>query len=54
MLSVSACWQTESGHDYLPPEEMFPQRVLRDTTGVSVIKMNPYKKLDRHLSVQFF
>ncbi|MGM0302627.1 glucose-6-phosphate isomerase, archaeal [Enterococcus sp. AZ048] len=28
-LSVSACWQTESGHDYAPPEEMFPQRVLR-------------------------
>ncbi len=40
MLSVSACWQTESGHDYLPPEEMFPQRVLRDTTGVPIIKMN--------------
>lgn len=41
MLSVLACWQTESGHDYLPPEEMFPQRVLRDTTGVPIIKMNP-------------
>ncbi|MGM0113218.1 glucose-6-phosphate isomerase family protein [Enterococcus sp. DIV0187] len=40
LLSVSACWQTESGHDYAPPEEMFPQRVLRAASGEPVIKIN--------------
>ena len=40
MLSVSACWQTESGHDYAPPEEMFPQRVFRDKAGKPIIKNN--------------
>lgn len=40
LLSVSACWQTESGHDYAPPEEMFPQRVLREVSGKPIIKTN--------------
>lgn len=40
ILSVSACWQTESGHDYAPPEEMFPQRVLQDQSGNVSIKTN--------------
>lgn len=38
MLSVSACWQSESGHDYAPPEKMFPKRVFRDQNGEPVIK----------------
>lgn len=39
-LSVSACWQTESGHDYALPEEMFPLRVFRDIVGKPVIETN--------------
>ncbi|MBO0451101.1 MULTISPECIES: glucose-6-phosphate isomerase family protein [Enterococcus] len=40
VLSVSACWQTESGHDYASPEEMFPQRVICDAKGERVITSN--------------
>lgn len=38
ILSVSACWQSVSGHDYRSPDKMFPLRIFRDPLGQPVVK----------------